>query len=238
MGNSIKPHIENAQKTGVCSLKGMKLKELPPEISSLPKTLRTLDLSDNQLQLLTSLLGQFVMLKSLNVNNNKLKSIPNEISKLLKLETLSLSFNLLQTFQLNSSSKMKHLKTIHLNDNKLKVFPVQLCELPDVDAIDLSSNLITKLPDELHQLKAIELNMNRNRLKNLNDSLSKCERLKVLRIEENCLTLDSLTPVILKESQISVLAFDGNTFDMKQFQDVDGYTEYIGRYSASKKKFI
>lgn len=28
MGNAIKPHIENAQKTGVCSLKGMKLKEV------------------------------------------------------------------------------------------------------------------------------------------------------------------------------------------------------------------
>lgn len=28
MGNSISPQIENAQKTGVCSLKGKKLKEV------------------------------------------------------------------------------------------------------------------------------------------------------------------------------------------------------------------
>ena len=31
-------------------------------------------------------------------------------------------------------------------------------------------------------------------------------------------------------------AFDGNLFDMKQFQEVDGYEEYISRYAASKKK--
>ena len=28
MGNTISPHIENAQKTGICSLKDMKLKEV------------------------------------------------------------------------------------------------------------------------------------------------------------------------------------------------------------------
>ena len=28
MGNAISPHIDNAKKTGVCSLKAMKLKEV------------------------------------------------------------------------------------------------------------------------------------------------------------------------------------------------------------------
>ena len=47
----------------------------------------------------------------------------------------------------------------------------------------------------------------------------------MLRLEENCLELSSLTPKVLKESKISLLAVDGNVFDMKAFHDVDGYDE-------------
>ena len=152
-------------------------------------------------------------------------SLPNEINKLLKLEVISLSINSLNAFNLSSASKMKHLRTVNISHNRLKHFPVDLCMLPNVDAIDVSYNLIVTLPGEIKDLKAMELNLNRNRLNALVDSISQCERLKVLRVEENCLPLESLTPNILKKSQISVLAFDGNLFDMKQFQGVEGYDE-------------
>ena len=120
---------------------------------------------------------------------------------------------------------MKHLKTVILSSNKINDFPKHLCQLPNVDAIDLSNNMLTAIPEEIADIKAIELNLNKNRLNKLTNALSRCERLKVLRIEENCLAVEALTPVILKESQISVLAFDGNLFDMKMLQDVEGYDE-------------
>ena len=148
-----------------------------------------------------------------------------EINNLVKLETLNISFNFLQTVNLSAASKMKHLKTVILSSNKIKEFPKHLCQLPNVDAIDLSNNMLTAIPEEIADIKAIELNLNRNRLNKLTNALSRCERLKVLRIEENCLAVEALTPVILKESQISVLAFDGNLFDMKMLQDVEGYDE-------------
>ena len=237
MGNSpIKPHIENAQKTGVCSLKGMKLKELPPQISRLPKTLRMFDLSDNQLETLPDIIGQLVMLKSLLVNNNRLTSITEDVGGLRKLETLSVSFNALRSFSLASPTKMSHLKVLNLNNNKLRYFPVDACQLPNLDMLDLSNNSIAALPNEISSLSAIELNLNKNRLSELTDSLSGCKQLKVLRVEENCLNLNSITPNILKHSHISTLAFDGNLFDMKQFQELEGYDEYISRYAASKKK--
>ena len=120
---------------------------------------------------------------------------------------------------------MKNLKRLELSSNKLKHFPVDICLLPNVDAVDLSNNSISTLPDDVKSLKAIELNLNKNRLNSLNDGLCSCERLKVMRLEENCLTLNSFTQAILKNSQISLFAFDGNTFNMKQFQDLDGYEE-------------
>ena len=120
---------------------------------------------------------------------------------------------------------MKNLKRLELSSNKLKHFPLDICMLPNVDAVDLSNNSISTLPDDVKSLKAIELNLNKNRLRKLNDGLCSCERLKVMRVEENCLTLNSFSEAILKTSQISLLAFDGNTFNMKQFQDLDGYEE-------------
>ena len=143
----------------------------------------------------------------------------------MKLETLNISFNCLQTVNLTAASKMKHLKSVSLSSNKIKDFPKHLCQLPNVDAVDLSNNMLTAIPEEIADIKAIELNLNKNRLNKLTNALSRCERLKVLRIEENCLAVEALTPVILKESQISVLAFDGNLFDMKMLQDVEGYDE-------------
>jgi len=52
-----------------------------------------------------------------------------------------------------------------------------------------------------------------------------CSRLKVLRVEENCLPLAVFTPRILRESPVSLLAVDGNVFDMKSFQALDGYDQ-------------
>ena len=98
---------------------------------------------------------------------------------------------------------MKHLKTVNLSQNRLKAFPTHLCNLPNLDALDLSNNSIINLPDEVKSLKAIELNLNNNRLNRLNDGLCQCERLKVLRVEENCLDISSMTEAILKQSKIS-----------------------------------
>lgn len=47
----------------------------------------------------------------------------------------------------------------------------------------------------------------------------------MLRLEENCLEITALTPKIMKESQIALLAVEGNVFDMKKFNNVEGYDE-------------
>lgn len=68
----------------------------------------------------------------------------------------------------------------------------------------------------------------------MSDELAKCSRLKTLRLEENC--LQAISPVILKESSISLLAVDGNLFESKEFMQTEGYTDYMERYTATKKK--
>ena len=67
--------------------------------------------------------------------------------------------------------------------------------------------------------------MNLNQLKSLPASLSLCPRLKVLRVEENLLELASITSDFLKNSQVCVLAVDGNLFQVKELTDKDGYDQ-------------
>ena len=61
----------------------------------------------------------------------------------------------------------------------------------------------------------------------LPESIAECPKLKVLRLEENCLTLAALHANIMKKSQISLLAIEGNVFEMKAFHNIEGYDEVI-----------
>jgi hypothetical protein len=46
-------------------------------------------------------------------------------------------------------------------------------------------------------------------------------------LEENCLEISAFTPQILKHSQIALLAIEGNVFDVKQFNNREGYDEVM-----------
>ncbi|CAH1791481.1 unnamed protein product [Owenia fusiformis] len=236
MGNSIKPHIERAEKSGACQLGKQGLDEFPPELQKLVKNLRTLDLSENKISSIPPSIGAFLMLKSLNLNQNRLGGLPNELSKLKKLESLLVSNNRLTSIP-TAFVELKALRTVSLSHNQLKTFPLGFCGLKNLDVIDLSHNKILEIPHEVNNMQAIEINLNQNQISRLSESIAECPRLKVLRLEENCLELKAFTTKIMKESQICLLAIEGNVFDNKAFHNLDGYEEYMERYTATKKKF-
>ena len=116
-------------------------------------------------------------------------------------------------------------------------------------------NKLTEVPAGVGKLQVVELNLNQNQvctwlifislkgflpivsivlqIQLMSDEVAQCQRLKTLRIEENCLQM--ISPTVLKESSISLLAFEGNLFDSKDLMKADGYAQYMARYSASKK---
>ncbi|XP_029900122.1 leucine-rich repeat-containing protein 57 [Myripristis murdjan] len=237
MGNSaLKSHLETSQKTGVFQLTGKGLVEFPEELQRLTANLRTVDLSSNKIEVLPAAIGNFLQLKSLTLNSNKLTSIPSEMGKLKKLETLSLNGNQLQ--QLPASlNQLKALRTLCLAGNQLRDFPSGLGTLRQLDLLDLSRNRIQNVPAEVSELQAIEINLNQNQISAVAASVSRCPRLKVLRLEENCLELSSIPLSILGESQVSLLSVEGNLFEVKRMRDLEGYDKYMERFTATKKKF-
>ncbi|EDO34345.1 predicted protein [Nematostella vectensis] len=238
MGNSISPHIENAQKTGVCSLKNRGLVEIPQPLLRLGATLRTLDLSDNKLKVLPSAIGNLTGLKNMTLSSNRLETLPSDLGKLKKLEVLMLNNNNLKVLPVGLFTNLTHLKTVSLASNQITAFPEDMCSLRHLDVIDLSDNKLQALPDgKMGQVQAVELNLNSNQISVLPASLASCPRLKVLRAEENCLTLDAVPREVLTKSQISLLALEGNLFSAKELQEREGYDKYMERFTATKKKF-
>lgn len=237
MGNSaLKSHLETSQKTGVFQLTGKGLQEFPEELQRLTGNLRTVDLSGNKIELLPAAVGNFLQLKSLTLNCNRLTCVPAEIGKLKKLETLSLNGNRIQQLP-PSVGQLKALRTLSLAGNQISEFPSGLATLRQLDLLDLSRNQIQNVPARVSELQAIEINLNQNQISALSAEVSQCPRLKVLRLEENCLDLSSIPLSILSQSQVSLFSVEGNLFEVKKLQDLEGYNKYMERFTATKKKF-
>nr|XP_046164940.1 leucine-rich repeat-containing protein 57-like [Oncorhynchus gorbuscha] len=234
--NAIKAHLENSQKTGIFQLTGKGLPEFPEELQRLTGNLRTVDLSSNKIEMLPAAIGNFLQMKSLTLNCNKLTSLPDEIGKLKKLETLLLNGNHLTQLPI-TIGQLKALRTLSLSGNKFREFPAGLGSLRHLDVLDLSKNHIQAVPAEVAALQAIEINLNQNQISVVSAEVSTCQRLKVLRLEENCLELTSIPVSILTTSQVSLLSVEGNLFEVKNMRDLEGYEKYMERFTATKKKF-
>lgn len=144
--------------------------------------------------------------------------------KLKKLEALIANHSSIKHIPSGLFSGLTNLKTLSLASNQLSVFPEELCTaLQHLDVVDLSDNKLKIIPENIGDLQAVELNLNKNQISKLPEGLASCPRLKVLRVEENCLQLDQIPIQLLTESNISLFSFDGNLFTMKEFQDKDGY---------------
>ncbi|XP_064490327.1 leucine-rich repeat-containing protein 57-like [Ornithodoros turicata] len=237
MGNSIKPHIQNAGKTGVCQLSNSNLREFPKELFLISGVLRTLDISENKISVVPTTICKFEQMKHLTMNNNRISSLPDSMCKLTKLESVQCSGNQLTRLP-DSFSQLTNLRTLVLSGNRLSVFPRWLSSLKHLDVVDLSRNRIAEVPDSVGELTATELNLNQNQISLMSENIANCPRLKVLRLEENCLQLNSIPTRLLADSHVSLLAVEGNLFELKDMQDKEGYEAYMERYTATKKKMF
>ncbi|CAK9293943.1 unnamed protein product [Gordionus sp. m RMFG-2023] len=227
MGNKVnRAHLEGAKKTGCLNLSDSNMKELPPQLIRMADCLRNLDISHNKLNKLPSNMETFVTLKILNISFCNLKELPNSINTLVKLENLIANNNDIAQLP-DTFVALKNLKNLSLNLNKFKMFPQQILSLGSLTTLDLSNNLIVKLPNEIELIQCIEINLNYNQLTQLPEGLSKCPRLKVIRLEHNSLTPHSIPPSIFRDSTLCIISLDGNKFLHKDLQNSPGYSEVL-----------
>ncbi|KAJ1366195.1 Leucine-rich repeat-containing protein 57 [Parelaphostrongylus tenuis] len=233
---TVQRHIDNARKSRILQLKSCGLKSWPQPLDELQEVIRNLELSQNKIKELPPSIGLFCALKQLHLSENMIGVLPDEIGLLKNLETLNLQSNKLSTLP-ETIIGCSSLKTLNISANCFSQFPVPVCHLISLDTLNLSQNSIVELPDEVGSLNASELNLNQNRLNFLNaDVLARCQHLKILRVEENCLVKTEFTVSLLSKSSVSIISYAGNIFQEREFQNLPGYDEYQQRFTATRRK--
>lgn len=109
--------------------------------------LKTLNLSENQLQVIPKEIGFLTSLQTLDVSDNELKCLPREFGNLVNLTELDIQSNRL-TVLIPEIQFMINLEEIDLSDNELIEIPAQFGLLEKVRYINLEGNINIKCPPQ------------------------------------------------------------------------------------------
>ncbi len=171
--------LEQNEKTGILSLSGHGLTEIPIGIAEMT-WLKELDLSYNPLTKIQGL----EKLKSLTI----LELIFTQITKiegldqLTQLKKLYLSKN--QLTKIEGLEKLKQLRVIYLTSNKIET-TLGLEHLNHLESLDISSNQLTKI-EGIDHLGLDNLNLSHNQLKKIQGI--PLSSLRALNLSSNYLT--------------------------------------------------
>jgi len=135
--------------------------------SSNRRSLRSVNLSSNQLATIDAKFWLNTNLEKVDLSNNqKLTKIPADVGKLTKL------------------------KTFNVSHTAITALPSQLWSLKSIEVLDLSHCKLKKLDDGIgNYLQLNTLNISNNQIKVLPDSLSKCVKLRTLDISSNQISI-------------------------------------------------
>ena len=200
----------NSAKTADCS--GQSLPKAPP---GLPKTLKSLDLSNNQLKTVnTTYVLSITDLEVLDLSSNKLSDLSFNGTH-YKLRKLDLSSNIISTVRSLVLEGLVHLMELNLANNRIMslpsidTFPRELkllrylnlknngmvslekgCldNLTSLETLILTRNLLSEFPKELFKgMKSLlVLDLSKNKFKEISSlTFHGLENLKVLRLKRN-----------------------------------------------------
>lgn len=180
-------------------LSSNQLTHLSDDIRLLPG-LTTLDLHDNQLNMLPCAIGELQDLQQLRLSHNQLTSLPVELCSLRSLRTLTLQQNLLESLP-QELGQLENLTELDLSNNHLRDLPSSLGGLTCLLKLNLSHNKLSCLPDSISQLIHVKmLDCSNNELTDIPASLSEMSALEELYLRHNKLRLlPKLSAPMLKD---------------------------------------
>ena len=179
--------------TGVLSLSGLKLHELP-ELPPEAAGLRSLDLSGNRFAKVPEQVWALTALTRLDLSANRLVSLGAEISRLAALRELDLSENRLTALPVQLES-CRALERLDLCRNHLEDL-TPLAGLPAIIVLDAASNRLHTawpLPNP-NGLEALDLSD--NDIVQLPASFAELRALRRLDLSGNRLTSEALAPLL------------------------------------------
>lgn len=189
--NSAKPlerwggvYLES-NRVSVLELRGVYMKELPPQIGKLT-ALTEIDLSHNNLALLPPEIGNCTSLEILRVSgNHHLTHLPPETGKLKNLLILNASSCGLTSLP-STIGNCVSLKDLNLYANSLPLLPPEIGQLENLTSLELWGNNLTSLPEEIRTLSQLAyLNCGNNNFSEIPQEVGDLENLRTLDFSHN-----------------------------------------------------
>ncbi|GBG26139.1 Leucine-rich repeat-containing protein 57 [Hondaea fermentalgiana] len=231
--------VETGGKTGRLVLAKCKLTRVPAEVWLLGDRLRSLDLSGNALENLTSQIGVLTKLQSLRLSCNALQELPMELIHLSELHTLLADHNKLHTVA--AVLPRQKLKKLDLSYNAFEgeVGHPRLALPPCTALANLSHNRITGFAPSFgfEALQALEeLDIDDNAVQTLPPAVGEMTKLKCLKARNN--QLASVPSEIFAKTEIHLLQLDGNPITVGILRETPGFDLFMARRAERINKGI
>lgn len=159
-------------------------KQLPTSIYRLA-SLKSLDISENEIEKLALKWGQWPQLKHLNCSGNALKKLPKTIGQLSQLRALDLAYNQLTQLP-DSLGQCQELDHLNVSNNRLRVLPRSLGQLVQLSELIMTKNRLKRLPASVGDCVMLRrLYLSANRLTQIPTTLSRLQWLSELQLSQN-----------------------------------------------------
>jgi Leucine-rich repeat (LRR) protein len=123
--------------------------------------------------------------KILDLSNKDITILPSEIGNLPHLENLDLSYNYLKELP-HEIGNLNNLKTLLLTKNEINDLPIEMGNLTKLTLVDISNNRITYIPSEIgHLVNLKSFDASYCKLKKLPIEFINLLSIKELFLEEN-----------------------------------------------------
>eukprot|EP00698_Gefionella_okellyi_P019647 TRINITY_DN6052_c0_g1_i1.p1 TRINITY_DN6052_c0_g1~~TRINITY_DN6052_c0_g1_i1.p1 ORF type:complete len:1248 (+),score=254.98 TRINITY_DN6052_c0_g1_i1:39-3746(+) len=214
MGGQISvEQLQAAKTSGILSLAGLELVEVPVEIRKLHHDLKQLDLSNNLLSIFPRPIKRLTSLKKLSMNLNQLNVLPAECNRLVSLTDLSVTDNKLESIHGTVFKKCLQLESVDFSNNVLTALPEEIAlYAAKLHNVALASNQFTKFPDVLCKLRQLRrITLSSNQLTALPAAIANVVELIELRVSDN--QLASLPSNISALDKLQILDVSGNKLE-------------------------
>jgi Leucine-rich repeat (LRR) protein len=121
----------------------------------------------------------------LNLSNNNITVITSNIGRLKHLETLILSNNEIETLP-EEFGELEKLQDLFLHANNISIFPEEICKIKSLEILYLSNNKIKEISTSIQNLQNLEnFYMNDNELTYITNNIILCRKILIFEFHNN-----------------------------------------------------